>query len=505
MENSRKTSVVIVHPDLGIGGAERLVLDVAIALSNNHHEVSFVTNHFNKTHAFQELKDDQFPVKVIGDWLPRSICAIIQVIFVKVKPDVYFVDQIPIAVPFIKWAVEKLYIIVIIQIYWEVLSGGTAMADVILVNSKYTASVFHNTFPEITQEIEILYPTISTFYQESITKLNPKPVNQLVPELEGAQNPFIFLSINRFHPAKKLELAIEALNALKNKLSEEVWSRVHLIIAGGYDPNSPINSSYFSKLVKLTETNELTNKITFLKSPADDLKADLLLSCNCLIYTPINEHFGIVPLEAMTAAKPVIACNSGGPCETVLDNITGYLCEPTPEGLSEGLYKIITNPELSKMGLLGKERLEKHFAYNTFSLHVNKVVENIVHGVEKSETNHVQTAIHESENLKQVDEAIIPETEDPQTNEVETVIYSCENPKTPDIETRAESNENLNNTPNCTKEIPKEIADPWFSPGNTTYLSTVESSTENVSDTSSNTESTTALNNSLEVNEEHSY
>jgi len=36
-----------------------------------------------------------------------------------------------------------------------------------------------------------------------------------------------------------------------------------------------------------------------------------------LIYTPTNEHFGIVPLEAMYMEKPVIACNSGGPTETI--------------------------------------------------------------------------------------------------------------------------------------------------------------------------------------------
>jgi hypothetical protein len=28
-----------------------------------------------------------------------------------------------------------------------------------------------------------------------------------------------------------------------------------------------------------------------------------------VVYTPVNEHFGIVPLEAMYARRPVIACN----------------------------------------------------------------------------------------------------------------------------------------------------------------------------------------------------
>lgn len=49
--------VTIIHPDLGIGGAERLVLDVAVAMRQNGHEVQFVTNHFNPKHAFTETTE----------------------------------------------------------------------------------------------------------------------------------------------------------------------------------------------------------------------------------------------------------------------------------------------------------------------------------------------------------------------------------------------------------------------------------------------------------------
>jgi alpha-1,3/alpha-1,6-mannosyltransferase len=31
----------------------------------------------------------------------------------------------------------------------------------------------------------------------------------------------------------------------------------------------------------------------------------------------------------MAAKKPVIACNSGGPKESVVHNVTGFLCDPT--------------------------------------------------------------------------------------------------------------------------------------------------------------------------------
>jgi alpha-1,3/alpha-1,6-mannosyltransferase len=51
----------------------------------------------------------------------------------------------------------------------------------------------------------------------------------------------------------------------------------------------------------------------------------------CLLYTPTEEHFGIVPLEAMSAGTPVIAVDSGGPKETVDNEVTGFLCTSSSE------------------------------------------------------------------------------------------------------------------------------------------------------------------------------
>lgn len=41
-------------------------------------------------------------------------------------------------------------------------------------------------------------------------------------------------------------------------------------------------------------------------------RSTLLRQASCVLYTPSNEHFGIVPVEAMCSEAPVIAVNSGG-------------------------------------------------------------------------------------------------------------------------------------------------------------------------------------------------
>jgi glycosyltransferase involved in cell wall biosynthesis len=53
----------------------------------------------------------------------------------------------------------------------------------------------------------------------------------------------------------------------------------------------------------------------------------LLSSASVLCYTRHREHFGIVPLEAMDSGIPVVAIRSGGPMETIVNGVTGYLVE----------------------------------------------------------------------------------------------------------------------------------------------------------------------------------
>src|SRR6218665_344683 len=64
--------IAFLHPDLGIGGAERLVVDAAIALKRSGHSVTIFTSHHSPEHCFPETCDGQLDVIVAGDWLPRS-------------------------------------------------------------------------------------------------------------------------------------------------------------------------------------------------------------------------------------------------------------------------------------------------------------------------------------------------------------------------------------------------------------------------------------------------
>lgn len=96
-----------------------------------------------------------------------------------------------------------------------------------------------------------------------------------------------------------------------------------------------------------------------------------------------DEHFGIVPLEAMAAYKPVIACNSGGPVESIKNGVTGFLCDPTPQEFAQAMIKLIQDPlEAERMGREARKHVTESFSTKTFGQRLNRYLVDIHRGKE---------------------------------------------------------------------------------------------------------------------------
>lgn len=53
----KEKTIIFIHPDLGIGGAERLVIDAALSLKSLGHTVVIFTSHCDPTHCFEEARN----------------------------------------------------------------------------------------------------------------------------------------------------------------------------------------------------------------------------------------------------------------------------------------------------------------------------------------------------------------------------------------------------------------------------------------------------------------
>ncbi len=107
----------------------------------------------------------------------------------------------------------------------------------------------------------------------------------------------------------------------------------------------------------------------------------LLLYASCdLVCAPSRyEPFGIVPLEGMGMAKPVVV-GVGGLRETVLDGATGLYCDPnSPESIAGQLTAILSDDSLAKkMGAAGRRRVEKVYTWKKIAKDTISLYDTIV-------------------------------------------------------------------------------------------------------------------------------
>jgi glycosyltransferase involved in cell wall biosynthesis len=181
------------------------------------------------------------------------------------------------------------------------------------------------------RDAEVLYPGIE--------------MNKL--ECIDYDNYFFYPS--RLVPEKHMEYAIKAFKRARLKN----WD---LVIGGNVS-----NPSYYKKLRRMIKGyGVVIPNLT-------DTELDYLYSyCSAVVYTPVNEDFGLVPLEAMAYKKPCIAKNEGGPKETIRDDVDGFLVESTTEMAEQMRYLAENKERCKKMGQEGYEKVKEEFTWKRF-------------------------------------------------------------------------------------------------------------------------------------------
>ncbi|KAK4387142.1 Alpha-1,3/1,6-mannosyltransferase ALG2 [Sesamum angolense] len=345
--DSSKLNIAIIHPDLGIGGAERLIVDAAVELSSNGHNVHIFTSHHDKTRFLRRpfLVSFQLQYMVLSylgifftvSMLYAHICGVFLLLFVFVYVS-----------------------------FFRHYNRGSGL--------------YHNSSNEAEKVIKgcILLP-FSGLVAGSTQYYPSENLSETYRLFRRNDNRLSFLSINRFERKKNIELAISAFAMLYNSqedfLQGDKKDELSLIVAGGFDKRLRENVEYLEELKNLAEREGVSHRVQFITSCPTSERNTLLSLCLCVIYTPKDEHFGIVPLEAMAAHKPVIACNSGGPVETIKNGVTGYLCDPSPQDFSTAMANFIRDPQMSRtMGREAQQHVMQSFSTKIFGQHLNAYI-----------------------------------------------------------------------------------------------------------------------------------
>ncbi len=206
---------------------------------------------------------------------------------------------------------------------------STQQVDKFIVNSKNVAK------------------RVRKFYRRnSIIIYPPVEVKKIEEATRGLKPKNYYLIASRVVGAKGIELAAEAAKKAK----------VSLKIIG-----EPAGLRWFGRDLK-----ELESKwVKYLGRVSDKKLYQYYGECKAFLALAENEDFGMTPVEAMAAGRPVIAFRGGGYLETVVEGRTGeFFDDLTAEGLAEALKSFEPKkykPEdcRKQAGKFSKERFKK--------------------------------------------------------------------------------------------------------------------------------------------------
>jgi glycosyltransferase involved in cell wall biosynthesis len=99
-------------------------------------------------------------------------------------------------------------------------------------------------------------------------------------------------------------------------------------------------------------------QVEFLGPVSEEKLQQLYQTCDLFVAPSLYESFGLIYLEAMNYAKPVIGGRAGGIPEVIDEGVTGLLAEPeAPDSLAHALVALLQSPQkLHDWGLAGRQR-----------------------------------------------------------------------------------------------------------------------------------------------------
>ncbi len=219
--------------------------------------------------------------------------------------------------------------------------------------------VFRRTEFEVVPKIEYIFAN-SRNTQSRVKRYLHRESEVLYPGVEAERfscrsyEPFFFYP-SRIAPEKRMEYTIEAFKLFAKRFPD--WK---FVIAGSLS-DRPEHSHYLKRIKAMCPPS-----VSIELNVSEERLRDLYSRCSGVLYAPVDEDFGLVPLEAMSSSKPCIAVDEGGPRETIIDGTDGFLVSG-PEQMAQRMISLAADPEMrERMGKAGRKKVLRDFTWKSF-------------------------------------------------------------------------------------------------------------------------------------------
>jgi glycosyltransferase involved in cell wall biosynthesis len=187
---------------------------------------------------------------------------------------------------------------------WDGVS--TARVDALCANSRYTRARIRRSYG---RDAEVIEPPVDA---QRFARIPDPPAPGAEP---------VYLCVSALVPYKRVELAVSAFC--------QAGRRGRLIVVGDGPERARLE-----RLVGAGAKVELRGRV-------DDAELERLYAACTAVIHPALDDFGIVPVEALAAGRPVVAFAAGGALDSVRDGETGVLFpEPTVAALRAALDRL---------------------------------------------------------------------------------------------------------------------------------------------------------------------
>lgn len=185
-----------------------------------------------------------------------------------------------------------------------------------------------------------------------LSMFTPRPQSEARTRLGLDPSRRFVLAVGRIEPLKGLDILIRAIGELQARVP------VDLLIIGGDERAAP----EIERLRNIAAEVGASSAVRFLGPRPHDTLADWYAAADIVAVPSFYESFGLVAVEAMACATPVVASRVGGLASTVVDGRTGYLVPwRCPEPFAERIELLLRNEPLRlALGAAGAERMRAY-------------------------------------------------------------------------------------------------------------------------------------------------